>query len=94
LISDYNATEPQRGPNLRPLLAKRAMIKGFIVWDHRARTADFLRDCTTWLFNGQLKYREDIVDGLENAPSAFLKLFDGTNFGKLIVRVSPDPTPR
>jgi hypothetical protein len=94
LISDYNATEPQGGPNLRPLLAKRAMIKGFIVWDHRARTADFLRDCTTWLFNGQLKYREDIVDGLENAPSAFLKLFDGTNFGKLIVRVSPDPTPR
>ena len=92
LISDYNATEPARGPNLRPLLVKRAMIKGFIVWDHRDRTADFLRDCTTWLFEGRLKYREDIVDGLENAPTAFLKLFDGTNFGKLIVRVSPDPT--
>ena len=94
LIADYNATEPERGPNLRPLLVKRAMIKGFIVWDHRERTADFLRDCTTWLVEGRLKYREDIVDGLENAPTAFLKLFDGTNFGKLLIRVSPDPTER
>jgi NADPH-dependent curcumin reductase len=92
LIADYNATEPERGPNLRPLLVKRAMIKGFIVSDYRERTPDFLRDCSTWLFEGRLKYREDIVDGLENAPAALLKLFDGTNFGKLIVRVSPDPT--
>jgi NADPH-dependent curcumin reductase CurA len=94
LISDYNATEPERGPNLRPLLVKRAMIRGFIVWDHRERTADFLRECSGWLVEGRLKYREDIVDGLDNAPTAFLKLFDGTNFGKLLVRVSPDPTRR
>jgi hypothetical protein len=92
LISDYNATEPPPGPNLRPLLTKRAMIKGFIVWDHQDRRAAFIRDCGTWLKEGQLKYREDVVDGLDAAPTAFLKLFDGQNFGKLLVRVSPDPT--
>jgi NADPH-dependent curcumin reductase CurA len=92
MISEYNATTPPAGPNLRPLLVKRAMIRGFIVSDHNARLAAFLEDCGSWLRDGRLKYREDIVEGLEHAPSAFLKLFDGTNFGKLIVRVSPDPT--
>ena len=91
-IADYNATEAPRGPNLRPLLVNRAMIKGFIVSDHANRAADFLRECTPWVMAGQIKYREDIVDGLEHAPTALLKLFDGTNFGKLMVRVSPDPT--
>jgi NADPH-dependent curcumin reductase len=92
LISDYNATTPPAGPNLRPLLVKRAMIKGFIVFDHQDRAGAFLRDCGQWLRDGQLKYREDIVDGLENAPAALLKLFEGQNFGKLLVRVSPDPS--
>jgi NADPH-dependent curcumin reductase CurA len=92
LIAEYNATEATRGPSLRPLLVNRAMIKGFIVRDHADRAADFLRDCSAWVKGGQIKYREDIVDGLESAPAAFLKLFDGSNFGKLLVRVSPDPT--
>jgi NADPH-dependent curcumin reductase CurA len=92
MISEYNATTSPPGPNLRPLLIKRAMIRGFIVSDHNDRLAAFLEDCGSWLRDGRLKYREDIVDGLEHAPSAFLRLFDGTNFGKLIVRVSPDPT--
>jgi NADPH-dependent curcumin reductase CurA len=94
LISDYNATEAPNGPGLRPLLVNRALIKGFIVSDHPERAADFQRDCSAWVKAGQIKYREDIVDGLENAPSAFLKLFDGSNFGKLMVRVSPDPSVR
>jgi NADPH-dependent curcumin reductase CurA len=94
LISDYNATEAPRGPGLRPLLVNRALIKGFIVSDHLDRAADFQRDCSAWVKAGQIKYREDIVEGLENAPSAFLKLFDGSNFGKLLVRVSPDPSGR
>jgi NADPH-dependent curcumin reductase CurA len=92
LIADYNATEPPAGPSLRPLLVKRAMIRGFIVSDHADRAPAFLRDCTAWLNEGTLKYREDIVDGLGAAPSAFLRLFDGANFGKLIVRVSVDPS--
>jgi NADPH-dependent curcumin reductase CurA len=92
MISEYNATEAVAGPALRPLLVKRALIKGFIVSDHPERLPDFLEDCGPWLRDGKLKYREDIVEGLDAAPSALLKLFDGTNFGKLLVRVSPDPT--
>jgi NADPH-dependent curcumin reductase CurA len=91
-IADYNATELPPGPNLRPLLVKRAMIKGFIVTDHADRAGAFLKDGSAWLREGRLKYREDIVEGLDNAPAAFLKLFDGANFGKLLVRVSADPT--
>ena len=92
LIAEYNATALASGPNLRPLLINRALIKGFIVSDHQDRMPAFLRDCSAWLREGRLKYREDIVEGLEHAPAAFLTLFDGTNFGKLLVRVSPDPT--
>jgi NADPH-dependent curcumin reductase len=92
LIADYNATKMPLGPNLRPLLTKRALMKGFIVTDHNDRAPAFLKDCSQWLREGLVKYREDIVDGLEHAPSALLKLFDGRNFGKLIVRVSKDPT--
>ncbi len=92
LISGYNATEPVPGPNLRPLLVNRVMLKGFIVSDHDDRFAAFHRDCSTWLREGRIKYREDIVDGLEQAPSAVLRLYDGANFGKLLVRVSKDPT--
>jgi len=93
-IADYNAIEPPPGPNLRPLLVKRALIKGFIISDHTNRMPAFLKDCVAWYQEGTLKHREDIVDGLDNAPAAFLKLFDGRNFGKLIMRVSPDPTSR
>ena len=92
LISEYNATETVRGGSLRPLLVKRAMIRGFIVFDHKDREPAFLRDCSQWIREGRLKYREDFVDGLETAPEALLRLFDGKNFGKLILRVSPDPT--
>jgi NADPH-dependent curcumin reductase CurA len=94
LIADYNATAPRPAPNLRPLLVKRASIKGFIISDHQGRAGDFQREAGGWVKAGQIKYREDIVDGLEHAPSAFLKLFEGRNFGKLLVRVSPDPTRR
>jgi NADPH-dependent curcumin reductase CurA len=94
LISQYNATEPPPGPNLIPLLIKRALIQGFIVSDHPDREGDFLRDVSGWLKEGKLKYREHVVEGLENAPRAFLGLFRGENFGKLIVRVGDDPTQR
>jgi len=92
LISEYNATEPVPGPSLRPLLFSRALVKGFIVSDHMARLGDFLRDCGGWVREGRLKYREDIVVGLEKAPEAFIGLLQGRNFGKLLVRVGEDPT--
>lgn len=92
-IADYNAVEQITGPNWRVLLVKRAMVKGFIVFDHVGRMAAFLEDCSRWVQEGRLKYREDIVDGgLDVAPEAFLRLFEGRNFGKLLVQVSPDPT--
>ncbi|HEV3259360.1 MAG TPA: NADP-dependent oxidoreductase [Gemmataceae bacterium] len=92
LISQYNAPKPPPGPNLRPLLVKRARIQGFIVSDHEDRREEFLRDVSGWLREGKLTYKEDVVQGLENAPRAFLGLFQGKNFGKLMVQVSPDPT--
>lgn len=92
LISEYNATETVPGPNLRPLLFNRVLVKGFIVSDHLARLPDFLKDCGGWLREGRLKHREDIVVGLEKAPEAFIGLLEGKNFGKLLVRVGEDPT--
>jgi NADPH-dependent curcumin reductase CurA len=91
-IAQYNAAVPPPGPNLIPLLVKRALIHGFIVSDHSEREAEFLRDVGAWIKEGKIKYREDIVEGLDNAADAFLGLFRGANVGKLLVRVSPDPT--
>ncbi len=87
LISEYNAASDPRGPNLRPLLVARAMIRGFIVTDHADRTPAFLEEMTPLVADDRIKYREDIVDGLEAAPAAFIGLLSGANFGKLIVRV-------
>ncbi|MEH2055291.1 MAG: NADP-dependent oxidoreductase [Nostoc sp.] len=92
LISEYNATSTPPGPNLRPLLVKRALIKGFLVGDYQHRFHDFSHDVSGWLKSGQLKYKEDVVDGLENAPGAFIGLLRGDNFGKLIVKVNDNPT--
>ncbi len=92
MISQYNATEIPGGPNLRPLLVKRALIKGFIVSDHADRTPAFLQECVPLVNAGRLKYREHLVHGLDRAPSAFVGLLEGRNFGKLLVQVSPDPT--
>jgi NADPH-dependent curcumin reductase CurA len=92
IISEYNATGNPSGPNLRPLLVQRATIKGFIVSDHPERAPAFVQEVAPLVMTGRIKFREDIVDGLDNAPSAFIGLLAGKNFGKLMVRVSPDPT--
>jgi NADPH-dependent curcumin reductase len=91
LISQYNASEPVPGPNLGPVLTNRALIKGFIVSDHADRLGAFLTEGTRWWHEGRLKYREDVVEGLENAPRAFLGLFRGDNIGKLLVKVGEEP---
>jgi NADPH-dependent curcumin reductase CurA len=57
-----------------------------------ARMGDFVKDCSGWVRDGRLKYREDVVVGLEKAPEAFIGLLQGRNFGKLLVRVGEDPT--
>jgi NADPH-dependent curcumin reductase CurA len=92
MISEYNATSNPNGPSLRPLLVHRAMIKGFIVSDHADRAPAFAQECAPLVMSGRLKFREDIVSGLESAVSAFIGLLEGRNFGKLIVQLSKDPT--
>ena len=92
IISEYNATGNPSGPNLRPLLVNRATITGFIVSDHPERAPAFLQEVAPLVMSGRLKFREDIVEGLDHAPDAFIGLLKGKNFGKLMVRVSPDPT--
>lgn len=88
LIAQYNAPAPMPGPDMFSVLRKRLTVRGFIVWDFAAREADFLRDGGDWVRTGRLKYREDVVEGLENAPAAFLGLLQGRNFGKLVVKVA------
>ena len=92
IISEYNATGNPSGPNLRPLLVQRALIKGFIVSDHTDRAPAFMQEVAPLVASGRLKFREDIVDGIARAPEAFIGLLKGKNFGKLMVRTSPDPT--
>lgn len=88
LISQYNATEMPSGPNLMPLLVKRALIKGFLVSDYQDQHETFVREVSQWMQDGKLQYKEDVVQGLENAPKAFIDQLKGDNFGKLIVQVS------
>ena len=95
LIAQYNATELPPGPNKLPLLMRavlsnRLTLRGFIVGDFADQQAEFLREMGGWVREGRVRYREDVVDGLENAPRAFIGLLRGENFGKLVVRVAPD----
>ena len=89
MISQYNATKPVPGPyNLANLISRRARIEGFIVLDYMARSMEAFSDLGKWLITGKLKYRVDEVDGLEQTPRAINKLFEGTNTGKLVVKIS------
>ena len=96
LIANYNLTGLPAGPDrmgllMRTVLTKRLKIQGFIIFDDYApRYGEFARDMNSWLASGQIKYREDMVEGLENAPEAFIGLLEGKNFGKLVVRVGDD----
>ncbi len=92
-ISEYNRTEPELGPRAgMRLLTKQARMEGFLMSQFADRHEDGRRQMAEWIRDGSIKYKEDFVDGLENAPRAFIGLFRGENFGKLIVRVGDDPT--
>jgi NADPH-dependent curcumin reductase CurA len=94
LISHYNDTSLPQGPDrlgllTRTLLTKRIKMQGFIIYDdYGDRYEEFYDQMRAWLAEGRITYREDIVDGLENAPKAFIGLLEGKNFGKLVVRVT------
>ena len=94
-ISQYNATTPEMGPRLLGLfVGRRVSMRGFIVTDFAQRTAPALARMGEWIRNGRLKYREDIVTGLEKTPRAFIGLLRGENFGKLQVKLGPEPGGR
>jgi NADPH-dependent curcumin reductase CurA len=88
LISQYNATEPVPGPyNFAMILIKRARVQGFIVMDYLNRADEAMNQLGRWLMEGKIKYRVDVVEGLEQAPRAVNKLFDGSNRGKLVLKI-------
>jgi NADPH-dependent curcumin reductase len=96
MIAWYNLAAPPDGPDRTPLvmraiLTKRLLLQGMIVWDYAAMEPEFRREVGQWVRDGRLRYREDVVDGLERAPEAFMGLLEGRNFGKLLVRVGPEP---
>ncbi len=91
-ISQYNLEKPELGPrNLRFLLVNRARMEGFLVFDYASRYGEGLAQLTAWLRAGELKYKEDIEEGIEAAPRAFLKLFSGENFGKQLIKLGDEP---
>jgi hypothetical protein len=90
-ISRYNDLEPAPGPrNLFMVVTKRLRIQGYIISDHYDRFPEFLEKAQEWVRDGRLRYRETVVDGIENAPKAFLGLLRGENIGKMLVKVGSD----
>ncbi|MEV4657571.1 NADP-dependent oxidoreductase [Micromonospora sp. NPDC049301] len=88
MIAQYNDTEPPAAPrNLALVIGKRLTLRGFLVGDHGNVREAFVRDVAGWLREGRLSYDETVVDGIENAPAAFLGLLRGDNLGKMLVRV-------
>jgi NADPH-dependent curcumin reductase CurA len=100
LVADYNATAPPEGPDGLPgfmhkVLALSLTVRGFIQDEFVPTHHDaFLREMAGWVRDGSVRYREDVVDGLERTPEAFRGLLEGRNFGKLLVQVGEDPTVR
>ena len=95
LIAQYNSAGPASGPNLLPatmreVLSKSLTLRGYINYEFAGEHYPaFLRTVGAGIADGRIRYREDITDGLENAPAAFIGLLEGRNFGKALVRVAP-----
>ena len=87
MIEGYNQREPMSFRFIQRIIAARIQLKGFIVFDYFPRLPEFYAEMAPWLANGTVKSRETVVDGLENAPDAFLGLFSGANTGKMLVRL-------
>jgi NADPH-dependent curcumin reductase CurA len=88
-ISQYNLERSETGPRPFPLLlSKQAKAEGFLVWQFADRYPQALAELTQWLRDKKLKYREDIVEGIENAPAAFIAMLHGRNIGKQLVKLA------
>jgi hypothetical protein len=90
-ISQYNLERPEMGPRLLwKLIEKRAKVEGFLFFDFAPRFSEALSDLSAWLHQGKIQYRETIVEGIENAPRAFIGMLQGQNTGKQLVKVSDE----
>lgn len=87
-ISQYNETEPYGVKGIRELLMHRVTLSAFIIADHREYWPGAIAELAGWLKEGKLRYREDIAEGLNEAPAAFIRMLTGKNFGKQLVRVA------
>jgi NADPH-dependent curcumin reductase CurA len=88
-ISQYNSEQAEMGPRwLHQLVVKQAKVEGFLVFQYAERYEEGLRQLTTWLREGRIKYREDVVEGLENTPRAFIRMMQGENIGKQLVKIA------
>jgi NADPH-dependent curcumin reductase CurA len=88
MISQYNRTEPLAGPsNLFLAITNRIRLQGFIVRDHYHLQNEFQSIMSKWITEGKITWKETVVNGLENAPKAFIGLFKGENFGKMLVKI-------
>jgi NADPH-dependent curcumin reductase CurA len=90
MVSQYNEAEFPPGPNLGFIVGKRILMQGFIVSDKPERFPEWRALAAPWIADSTLKYREDVIDGLENAPDALNGILGGRNFGKLLVRVAEE----
>lgn len=89
MMEQYNSADTLPGPNLGPVLARRARIEGLVVYDHWHKMDRWRPIAAKWLKTGRLAFKEDRVVGLENAPDAFAAMMAGRNFGKTIVQLEP-----
>ncbi|WP_416903192.1 NADP-dependent oxidoreductase [Micromonospora echinospora] len=88
MIAQYNATEPPAAPrNLALVIGKQLTLRGFLVNSYGHLREQFVREVSGWLRDGRLHHDETVVDGIENAPAAFLGLLRGENLGKMLVRL-------
>jgi NADPH-dependent curcumin reductase CurA len=90
MISQYNAVTPYALPNLFLAITNRLRLHGFIVRDHYDMLNEFHSSMINWINEGKIKWKETIVEGLENAPNAFIGLFNGENFGKMLVKIGTE----
>ncbi len=91
MVSQYNDDEFPAGPNLGFVVGKAVTIQGFIVSDRPARIVEWRKLAAPLIVSGELIHREDIHEGLDRAPEALAGILTGQNFGKLLIRVGPDP---
>ena len=88
LMAQYNLEERLPGTNPSNIIRSRATVRGMVVYDHFHKQKDFVEDVLNWLDDGLITYREDVTEGIENAPESFCRLMKGQNFGKTIIKVA------